>query len=270
MKQLLQLVQGSQEWLEHRRKHRNASEAAAVMGVSPWMSPYMLWELKTGRRVQMVTFPMQRGTFLEPAARAAYEAETGIVMQPAVVVDGEYSASLDGITMAGDLLLEIKVPVKARDSETWKAAEAGEVPEHYRWQLEHQLMVSGAELGHFYVYGEGAGVLVEVRASEGSPERLQHAWDAFMRYVEDDRPPPLGELDTVPRHDQAWRIAAERYRAAKVTVDQSTLQLEAAKAGLVELLDHSRVEGCGVAVTRFWKGKAAKPEYRITMREEEQ
>jgi hypothetical protein len=42
------------------------------------------------------------------AARVAYEAQTGHVMQPLVLQDGPYSASLDGITLSGDLILEVK------------------------------------------------------------------------------------------------------------------------------------------------------------------
>jgi hypothetical protein len=33
-------------------------------------------------------------------------------MQPLVMVDGDYSASLDGITLAGDTIVEIKCPYK--------------------------------------------------------------------------------------------------------------------------------------------------------------
>jgi hypothetical protein len=44
---------------------------------------------------------MLHGTQLEPAARAAYEHLTGLIMRPLVLVDGEYSASLDGMTLVG-------------------------------------------------------------------------------------------------------------------------------------------------------------------------
>ena len=49
-----------------------------------------------------------RGTQPKPSARAAYEARTGLVMQPLVLVDGEYSASLDGLTLGGERIVEIK------------------------------------------------------------------------------------------------------------------------------------------------------------------
>ena len=121
MSTIMKLVQGSAEWHEHRRQYRNASETPAVLGVSPWMTPYQLWQIKLGLAEPEVTPAMLHGTQLEPQARAAYEALTGHVMQPLVLVDGEYSASLDGITLGGERVLEIKCPFKGRDSTLWKA-----------------------------------------------------------------------------------------------------------------------------------------------------
>jgi putative phage-type endonuclease len=132
---IVRMQQGSPEWHEHRSRYRNASETPAVLGRSPWQTPYQLWQLKLGLTEQKLTASMRHGSELEPVARAAYERQTGRVMQPLVVVDGEYSASLDGITLTGDRLLEIKAPMKGRDSTLWKTVEAGQLPEHYQWQV---------------------------------------------------------------------------------------------------------------------------------------
>ena len=105
---IVQLVQGSKEWHAHRAKYRNASETPAVLGVSPWVTPYQLWQQRTRRATQDVNFAMMRGTQLEPSARAAYEQLTGHVMQPLVLVEGDYSASLDGMTLDASLIVEIK------------------------------------------------------------------------------------------------------------------------------------------------------------------
>ena len=99
-----------------------------MLGVSPWQTPYQLWQLKLGLIEQEVTPAMRHGSDMESAARAAYEKQTGRVMQPLVVVDGEYSASLDGMTLAGDRIVEIKCPVKGRESTLWQAVEAGGCP----------------------------------------------------------------------------------------------------------------------------------------------
>jgi putative phage-type endonuclease len=107
MSAILKLVQGSAEWHAHRAQFRNTSESAAVMGLSPFQTPYKLWMVRTGRTTVPATAPMQHGSQMEPRARAAYEKKTGLVMQPLVLTDGAYSASLDGITLEGDLIVEI-------------------------------------------------------------------------------------------------------------------------------------------------------------------
>ena len=143
MSAILKLVQGTKEWHDHRAKFRNASETPVVLGVSPWQTPYQLWLVRTGRAEQKVTFPMRRGTELEPAARRTYESTTGQIGEPLVLSQGEYSASMDGITLDGGLVLEIKCPMKGRDSDLWKAVAAGTVPDYYGWQIEHQLIPAG-------------------------------------------------------------------------------------------------------------------------------
>ena len=215
MNAILKLVQGTQKWHDHRAKSRNASETPAVLGVSPWQTPYQLWLLKTGRAEQKVTPAMQRGTDLEPAARGAYELQTGNIMEPLVMQDGEYSASLDGITLAGDLVLEIKCPFKGRDSELWKAVQLGQVPDYYGWQIEHQLMVARAQRAHLWVFDGTEGILLEVAARPERWPEIRSAWDKFVQFLESDTPPPLTEGDTRVREDQKWREAAARYLEAK-------------------------------------------------------
>jgi len=250
---IVQLVQGSPEWHAHRAKYRNASETPAVLGLSPWVTPYQLWQQRTGRVTQDVNFAMMRGTQLEPQARAAYEALTGHVMQPLVLVDGEYSASLDGMTLDGNLVVEIKCPVKGRDSELWKQVSVGKLPEHYYWQVQHQLMVSGAEVAHLYVFDGKEGVLVEEPPAPADWTLIREAWDAFAQHLDKDTPPALTDRDTLIRDDDAWSAAAIRYRERKRDADEIATQLEAAKQALVALARHTCEAGGGVKVTRYWK-----------------
>ena len=250
---IVQLVQSSPEWHAHRAKYRNASETAAVMGASPWQTPYQLWALRTGRAKQDVTPAMARGTALEPQARAAYEERTSNVMQPLVLVDGDYSASLDGLTFDGSLIVEIKCPFHGRDSLLWKAVAKGEVPEHYGWQIEHQLMVSGASLAHLFVFDGAEGLLLEVQPQPTLWKDIQEAWDGFMRCIEADTPPPLTERDKVIREDDSWRVAAEVYIDLKRQADLLAGLVDEAKETLVKLASHPSEAGFGVSVTRFWK-----------------
>lgn len=270
MSEILTLEQGTEEWHQHRARFRNASEAPGVMGASPWLSPYMLWEIKTGRRVQDANFAMQRGTQLEPLARQTYERLTGNIMEPLVVTEGEYSASLDGISLAGDLILEVKCPVKGRDSETWQEAEAGRVQQHYYWQVQHQLMVTQAAKAHFYVFDGEDGIVVEVLPNTEDTGQLRAAWDDFMVFVATDRPPPLTPLDTVVRHDPEWAQAAKNYIARKEAAEQALKAADAAKAVLADLAQHNSERGFGISVSKFWKEKSGKQEVRVTLLKQEE
>lgn len=253
MSNVVQLVQGSEAWHAHRRGLRNASETPAVLGISPWVTPYQLWMLKTGRAQPETNAAMRHGTALEPAARAAYEVRTGHVMQPLVMQDDLYSASLDGVTLDGGLIVEIKCPVRGRQSQLWREVEAGLVPGHYGTQIQHQLMVSGAALAHLWVFDGNDGLLLEVQREDPAMALIQEGWDAFQPYLDEDRPSPLADADAVQRDDAEWLQAAQAYALAKQASQASEEALDRAKAALVALAHHPRETGGGVAVTRFWK-----------------
>ena len=253
MNALYKLIQGTPEWHEHRAKYRNASETAAVMGVSPWQTPYELWLVKTCRKFTAETDAMRHGTATEPAARAAFELESGLIMQPLVMVDGDYSASLDGITLAGDTIVEVKCPYKGQTSELWQTVHAGSVPAHYMLQVQHQLLVSKAKISYLWVYdgNEGIGIIIEPDAE--TFEQIKAAWESFQLYLDNDTPPPLTDQDTLTRSDALWQQAAAEYLSCKATCDEVQAKADEAKAKLIALTSHNRETGYGVSVTRYWK-----------------
>ena len=250
---IVRMVQGSPEWREHRRRYRNASETPGVLGLSPWQTPYQLWQLKLGLIEQEVTPAMRYGSEMESAARANYEHQTGRVMQPLVVVDGEYSASLDGMTLAGDRLLEIKAPVTGRDSTLWKTVEAGRLPDYYEKQVEHQLMVTGAEIADVFIFDGTDGILLQVTPQPETWPRIHEAWDTFMGFLASKSPPPLSRGDVRERSDSEWMAAAAQYLEAKLSVDQAQKALAEAKDRLAALTSHTSETGGGVSVIRYWK-----------------
>ncbi len=253
MSAVLKLVQGTPAWHEHRRTMRNASETAAVLGISPWLTPYGLWLIKTGRSTKEVTAPMAHGTKLEPEARAAYETATGETMQPQVMQDGPYSASLDGINLAGDLIVEIKCPFRGKSSSLWREVVEGRIPDHYNAQIQHQLMVSGAATAHLWVYADGEGILLKVDRQEPMMATIRACWDEFQQYLDSDSPPPLTDADSAQRDDPAWVGAALAYLEAKRGADAADERLESARKALVGLSAHPRETGGGVSVVRLWK-----------------
>lgn len=233
MSQIVRLIQGSAEWHEHRRTHRNASGNPIVLGVSPWQTPYQLWQQKLGRTAPEVTAAMLHGTQLEPAARAAYARQTGLVMQPLVMVDGEYSASLDGLTLAGERILEIKCPLKGRDSTLWKTIESGRLPEYYQLQVQHQLMVSKADIANVFVFDGAEGIVFPLAPDPSTWPRIHEARDSFMRCVTNSEAPPLTDRDTRLRDDPEWLEAAAAYLELKTAYDELSAQFDEAKERLI-------------------------------------
>ena len=71
---LQSLEQGSAEWLTLRKSKICASEAAIILGISPWKTPFQLWEEKTGRKESgFSSIAMQYGTDMEPKIREWFE-----------------------------------------------------------------------------------------------------------------------------------------------------------------------------------------------------
>lgn len=253
MSSIVRMAQGSPEWHEHRRRYRNASETPTVLGVSPWCTPYQLWQLKLGLKDQEVTPSMRHGSELEPVARAAYERQTGRVMQPLVVVDGEYSASLDGMTLGGERVLEVKCPLKGRESALWNLVEGGSLPDHYEMQVQHQLMVTKAHVAEVFVFDGEEGILLEVAPQPATWPRIHAAWDEFMACITSKSPPPLSKGDVRERSDPEWTAVATHYLEMKICADQAQRVLAEAKELLVALATHTSETGGGVTVTRYWK-----------------
>ena len=234
------LEQGTPEWLAWRRKRAMASETAAVMGLSPFQSPEQIRAAKRGTDKTYVTAAMQRGHDEEPIARQVYEDAVGEFFQPACFERGTYGASVDGISMDGERLLEIKSPAKGRDSDLWALVADSRLSDHYELQVQHQLMVTGASQCYFMVWsGEPNSdqpyVGVRVTPDPNIWEEIQQAWDDFWPTV-------------AAREDDEWREAAQAYREAKKNADIAAQALSEAKARLLECAGGPYANGCGVRV----------------------
>lgn len=151
---LLNLTQGSPEWHAHRATHWNASEAPVMLGVSPHCTrDEMLRAYATGIPTEITEFQERifaAGHAFEALARPLAEQIVDEDLYPCVGVEGRYSASFDGLTLLQDTVFEHKTinedlrELRVR-IERCELITGANLPEHYRVQMEHQCMVSGAE-----------------------------------------------------------------------------------------------------------------------------
>jgi putative phage-type endonuclease len=145
---ILNLVQGTPEWHAARLEHFTASEAPAMMAASKYQTRTALLQLKHSGVAPEVSPAQQaifdRGHAAEAAARPIAERVIGEELYPCTAVSDEHPhllASFDGITMLGDVIWEHKL----YNDELAAQIAADDLDPHYFWQLEQQLLVSGAE-----------------------------------------------------------------------------------------------------------------------------
>lgn len=209
------LIQGTREWHAHRRQHWNASDAPAMLGSSPYKSRTdLLREYATGISPEVDPVTQKRfddGHCFEALARAEAERIVGEELFPCIGVSGRYSASFDGLTMLGETAWEHK-SLNARLIRAFAAIRlAGDtqkavlehLPEDYRAQMEHQLLVSGADRALFTASQWQDEILVDHRYCwyESDPEmreRIQQGWAQFERDLEafkpeQEAPKPIGK-----------------------------------------------------------------------------
>jgi putative phage-type endonuclease len=175
------VAQGSAEWHALRAKYFTASEAPAMMGASKYQSRTdLLTSKKTGITPE-VTPNQQRifdkGHATEASARPLVEVKIGEELYPIVGTSGNLLASMDGATMLGDTLFEHKLWNESLVAQV----RAEQLDPHYYWQLEQQLLVSGAERVIF-VCSDGTEqnfVSMEYRPVAGRAEQLVEGWKQF-------------------------------------------------------------------------------------------
>jgi putative phage-type endonuclease len=215
---VVNLTQGTPEWLAHRAQHFNASDAPAMLGVSPHKTRrQLLAEVSTGITPEVDAGTQKRfnlGHRLEALARPLAEKILGEPLYPVTGTNGRYSASFDGLTLGGETAFEHK----ALNAELRGVFDRGEdLPLHYRAQIEHQLLVSGAGGVLFMASSwDDAGNLLEERhcwvASDPElRERIVAGWKQFAADLagfvpRESAPAPVGVAhETLP----ALRIQVE-------------------------------------------------------------
>lgn len=247
------IQQGTDAWHEHRRKGIGASDAASVMGISPWKTRLQLWEEKTGRWTPPKgNWATQRGTDMEPKARATWELTHNIDMPPTLAEHQDYpfiKASLDGYNKDEQSILEIKCPGKKAHAE----AVSGKIPDYYYPQLMHQFIATGAKKAYYYSFDGEEGVTIEVLPDEEYCQKLLCELIKFWKLVETDTPPEPTDKDfqvlsdeSLSRYCTDWKVLkAEADRINELLEDveekiRSGLQVPRAICSGVKLVKSSR------------------------------
>lgn len=139
------LTKNREEWKSLRKQYIGGSDAASVIGMNPYKSPYALWAEKTGKIPEFEgNLATDVGVYMEDFIAKRFEQETGkkVRRENASILNSEYPwaiANYDRLVVGEDAGLECKYT----DSLNLKRYKNGEYPERFYAQCVHYLAVSG-------------------------------------------------------------------------------------------------------------------------------
>lgn len=249
------LVQGSPEWIAHRKNYFNASEAGAVMECSPFepRNHAELFDRKMGLTEFGGNFATRRGHELEPKAREALNTVHGDY-QPQSFVNGRLAASLDGLCDDNGMILEIKCPVSA-DSPLFgihSVESLKQIAPHYWWQIVHQHVVAESSGAWFMVYHPDGwqATFIDWESLADDVLELREAWGRFALFYDNNERPDDGIVFMGDGGYQAVSLAYRELLQKKREIDFELKTLEAKIKDLAESSGGQKVIGGGLLITR--------------------
>lgn len=254
---IIDISQGSQEWLDLRNSKITATDCAPIMGVSEYQSARMRWLDKVNPQPKVENDAMRRGKELEPIARDYFSKKYKADFIAPVVLNEDrpwQMASLDGYDARQKMLLEIKCPGEA----VFARAKAGVISPDYLYQCHHQLAtVQEATFVvlaffRFDVLGqiETHEVIVDYNQKTVDEITAKEA-DFYYNHLLAWKEPTAGRLDYVTREDADWLRVSERWREAKKRLDQADKEEAAARTELISLSEGASCRGFGVQTTTY-------------------
>ena len=181
-------------WLEHRRKSIGGSDAASIIGLNPWCSPYAVWADKMGRiPPKEDNEAMRLGRDLEDYVAKRFTEKTGkrVRRENSIIINPEYPfahANVDRLVIGEDAGLECKTT----SAMNLKRFKNGEYPENYYCQCVHYLMVTGAKRWYLAVLILGVGFKeFTIERDEEEIKALAKSEEAFWECVKSKTPPAV-------------------------------------------------------------------------------
>lgn len=220
-----------EQWLKERRLGIGGSDAAAVLGLSKWKTPYDVYADKLGLADPIPdNEAMLWGRLQEPLIRQQYADRTGraVTVPNAPLVHPVHAfmrANLDGAT-DDKRVFEAKT---ARTAQDWGEPGTDEVPQPYLLQVQHYMAVAGFVVADVAVLIGGSDFRIyEVPADPELQEMMIEAEAAFWDRVQRRDPPePVTLADAQARFGRSSRAGVV---VATEAVEEAVHRLLAIKA----------------------------------------
>ncbi len=254
--------QRSAEWFAERIGRVTGSNVGAILGIDPNRGPEdvmraMVREAHGAEREFKGNVATEYGQFHEAGARAEFEMESGLSVDPAEFVKSSnwLGASPDGYTSDGGLL-EIKCPYGLRKAEAPVPFKDMAEQPHYYAQMQVQMHVTGRPHCHFFQWAP-AGTRHEIIHADPAwlEQYLPVLHEFWERYKTEDPEPHLEakrkRIDTL----EAERLVKE-YDELADAADQAKERMGEIKQRLIQMAGDQNADVCGRKLTRVEKAGA--------------
>ena len=263
-----------EKWLEARRSAIGGSDAAAIIGLNPYSSPYSVWADKTGRLPEKPdNEAMRQGRDLEEYVACRWREETGKKTHRvnAILYNKDIPfahANVDRWVSGENAGLECKTT----SIMNLKKFKGGEYPENYYVQCVHYMAVTGADRWYLavLVLNKGFYHFVIERDEEEISSLLQQE-SAFWEHVKTDTPPAV---DGAPATGDALKIVYRdtsgesielfgrdelfrRYEELTAQKSEVDAEIEKIKQQLMSDLGEAEAGNCG-SWSVSWKKQTRK------------
>lgn len=184
-----------EEWLERRTHTIGGSDAAAIIGLNKWSSPYSVWADKLCKLPPKEdNEAMRLGRDLEDYVAKRFTEAVGkkVRRENAMLYNPDYPfahADVDRMVIGEDAGLECKTTSVLN----LKQFKGGEYPAHYYVQCVHYLAVTGCQRWYLGVLVLGQGFYhYVIERDEAEIEALMSSEAEFWKLVE-SRTPPMAD-----------------------------------------------------------------------------
>lgn len=181
-----------EEWKELRSHYIGGSDAAAVVGLNAFSSPYALWAEKTGKAPGFSgNLATEVGTYLEEFVAQKFAAETGKKVRKSnqSFFNSDYPwaiANIDREIIGEDAGLEIKTTSELN----MKKFRGGEYPANYYCQCVHYMAMTGKQRWYLAVLiGNRDFRWFTIERDEAEISALMAAEADFWELVKNNTPP---------------------------------------------------------------------------------
>lgn len=180
------------EWLQHRQNSIGGSDAASIIGLNPWSSPYTVWADKLGKiPPKEDNEAMRQGRDLEAYVAERFCEATGkkVRRENNILINPDYPfahANVDRVVIGEDAGLECKTT----STLNLKKFKNGTFPDNYYVQCVHYMMVTGAKKWYLAVLVLNKEFMVfEIERDEDEINALAVSEAEFWKLVKNKTAP---------------------------------------------------------------------------------